>query len=157
MKKLFFTMMIISCALLGSGCSGTREDSTIPLTDDTLITPSRMNEIADTQWHLSAMSKNGKKLSLVDNSEVTFSCNTDGRVVGLSSINRYSGNLNLGDEGIITWNKAFAMTRMAGPPELMAQETEYMQNLLKTSQMHLKDSMLILVNNDRSIILEFER
>jgi heat shock protein HslJ len=75
----------------------------------------------------------------------------------LATINRYFGNLKLTENGEIIWNKAFGMTRMAGPPELMQQEAVYMDTLMKTSRMYLLKAKLVLRNEDRSYVLEFEK
>jgi heat shock protein HslJ len=92
---------------------------------------------------------------LVENSKPTFSCTSEGQVAGMATINRYFGNLKLTEDGEIIWNKAFGMTRMAGPPELMKQESKYMDALTKTSRMYLNDSKLVLRSKDRSYVLEF--
>ena len=46
---------------------------------------------------------------------------------------------------------------MAGPPELMKQESVFMDALSKTSRMYLNDSKLELRSKNRSTILEFEQ
>jgi heat shock protein HslJ len=75
---------------------------------------------------------------------------------GKATINRYSGSLQLEDDGQIIWNNAFIMTRMAGPPELMQQEADFTRALMKTSRMYLKESGLVLTSEDRSTVLEFK-
>ena len=55
------------------------------------------------------------------------------------------------------WSKAFGMTRMAGPPEMMEQEAKFMQALPQTSRIYLKGSQLILASEDKSTGLEFQK
>ena len=102
------------------------------------------------------MTKDHEAIALVQDSKTTFTCDQDGKVSGKATINRYSGNLKLKDDGEIIWSKAFIMTRMAGPPELMEQEQNFTRSLMQTTRMYLKDSHLVLINQDSSTILEFE-
>ncbi|CAB1057554.1 hypothetical protein D1BOALGB6SA_2307 [Olavius sp. associated proteobacterium Delta 1] len=102
------------------------------------------------------MTKDNETIALVKDSKTTFACDENGRVSGKATLNRYSGNLKLQDDGEIIWSKAFIMTRMAGPPELMQQETDFTRALMQTSRMYLKDSQLVLKDQDSSTILEFE-
>jgi heat shock protein HslJ len=44
---------------------------------------------------------------------------------------------------------------MAGPPELMQQETDFTQALMQTSRIYLKASKLVLKSNNGSTVLEF--
>jgi len=95
-------------------------------------------------------------ISLVEDSPVTFTIGDSGRVGGSASINRYSGSFTFDGENNIVWNKAFIMTRMAGPPKLMQQERQYMKTLQNTSTIYLKDSRLTFTSPNRSNLLEFE-
>jgi len=101
------------------------------------------------------MTKDNTTFALVKDSKTTFSCDENGRVTGKATINRYSGNLKLQDDGEIVWYQAFIMTRMAGPPELMQQEMDFTQALMQTSRIYLKASKLVLKNNNGSTVLEF--
>jgi heat shock protein HslJ len=78
-------------------------------------------------------------------------------VNGKATLNRYSGNLELLEDGKIIWSKAFIMTRMAGPPELMQQEADFTQVLMETTRMYLQDKGLLLMSEDRSNLLEFHQ
>jgi len=153
----YFAVIVLIFSLLLQGCTGSQSGKAITEPDGTLITPQRLGEINGTVWHLKKMMKDNTSIPLVENSETTFSCFADGTVSGLAAINRYSGNLKLNNDGGIVWNKAFIMTRMAGPPELMQQETEFVQVLMKTTQMVSKGSSLLMRNTDGSILLEFEQ
>lgn len=145
---------IMICCLLFA-CSATHPHKTPKEAEGVLITPQLLDKIVGIEWHLIKMTLDGEPNPMIENSKVTFACSHEGQVTGVASINRYFGNLKLAENGGIVWNKAFGMTRMAGPPELMDQESLFMDALLKTSRMVLNDSKLELKNKDRSVELEF--
>ena len=147
---VFGLLSVFACAGTQSGGTGTKDDAA-------LITPQRLKDIAGIEWHLTKMEMADKSISLVENSKTTFSCDEDGKVAGVATINRYFGNFNLKENGDIVWNKAFGMTRMAGPPELMEQEAAFMQALPQTAQLYLKASKLILISKDEFTTLEFAK
>jgi heat shock protein HslJ len=145
---------IVICGLL-IACSAIHPQKAGREPDGMLITPQQLKNIVGQEWHLLEMTRDNDPVALVENSKMTFSCSGEGQVTGVATINRYFGNLKLTEDGEIVWNKAFGMTRMAGPPELMQQEAAYMGALIKTSRMYLKEAKLVLRNKDRSYLLEF--
>ena len=154
-KKYFGAPIIFCCLLLA--CSATHSQKVTKEADGVLITPQQIEKIVDIEWHLSRMTLDGKPKPLVKNSKVTFVCSNEAKVAGVASINRYFGALELAEDGAIVWNKAFGMTRMAGPPELMEQESVFMASLTKTTRMYLNGSALTLTSRDRSTVLVFDR
>jgi heat shock protein HslJ len=154
MTSIFSGVMIIIFSLL-SACTGIHPQKGGREADGVLITPQQYENIDGVEWHLIEMTRDSDPVSLVENSKVTFSCSDKGQVAGVATINRYFGNFKLTEDGEIVWNKAFGMTRMAGPPELMKQETVYMDALIKTSRMYLREDNLILRSKDLSYVLEF--
>jgi heat shock protein HslJ len=156
MARIYAGVIIIICSLL-SACSGIQSQEVGREADGLQITPQQYERIDGLEWHLIEMTRDSDPIPLVEKSKVTFSCRDKGQVAGLATINRYFGNLKLTENGEIIWNKAFGMTRMAGPPELMQQEAVYMDTLMKTSRMYLLKAKLVLRNEDRSYVLEFEK
>jgi len=154
MKRNDIGMTIMICSLLFA-CTGIHPQKTGKQAEGMLITPQHLNKVGGVEWHLIKMTLDSDSIPLVENSKPTFSCTSEGQVAGMATTNRYFGNLKLTEDGEIIWNKAFGMTRMAGPPELMKQESEYMDALTKTSRMYLNDSKLVLRSKDRSYVLEF--
>jgi heat shock protein HslJ len=142
------------CSLLFA-CTGIHPQKAGKKAEGMLITPQHLKKVGGVEWHLIKMTLDSDPIPLVENSKPTFSCTSEGQVAGMATINRYFGNLKLTEDGEIIWNKAFGMTRMAGPPELMKQESKYMDALTKTSRMYLNDSKLVLRSKDRSYVLEF--
>lgn len=154
MTRIYVGMIIVICCLLFA-CSAIHPQKAGREPDGMLIKPQQLKTIVGLEWHLIKITLDGDQIPLVENSKVTFSCNSEGEVVGVATINRYFGNLKVNEDGEIIWNKAFGMTRMAGPPELMKQEAVYMDALIKTSRMYLNDSKLLLISKDRSAALKF--
>lgn len=148
MMRQSINLMVIFGLLLALACAGTKIDGK-------LITPQNLNDIAGIEWHLKQMTKNNEIITLVKDSRTTFVCDENGNVSGQATINRYSGNLKFQDDGEIIWTKAFIMTRMAGPPQLMGQEADFTQVLMQTSRMILNDSKLVLKSTNGSTVLEF--
>ena len=141
---------LIACAGTESGETGTR-------TDAIQITAQRLKDIAGIEWQLKIMKVDNESIPLIKDTKNTFSCDENGKVAGIASINRYFGNFSLKEDGEILWSKAFGMTRMAGPPELMKQEAAFMQALPQTSRMYLEASTLTLISKDESTALGFTK
>jgi heat shock protein HslJ len=148
-STLIGTLLILACAANPSNKPAT-------MSEDTLVTPKLFNRVTGREWRLTEMTLDEKAIHLVSDSQTTFACDAGGRVSGNAAINRYSGNLKLQPDGDIIWSKAFIMTRMAGPPELMQQEADFTQALMKTSRMYLNGPGLTLRSQDGSTILAFE-
>lgn len=138
-------------------CAGNQTGDPATGADAVLITPGHLKDIVGVEWYLKRMKVNNETISLITDTNITFSCDANGKVAGLASLNRYFGNFNLKEDGELIWSKAFGMTRMAGPPELMDQEAKFMQALPLTSGLYLKKEMLVVVSSDQSTVLEFEK
>jgi len=155
MKQFTMLFMLIGISVL-LACAGTPSGETETKTDATQIAPQRIKDIAGIEWHLKIMKIDNETIPLIEDTKNTFSCDENGKVAGVASLNRYFGNFSLKEDGEIIWSKAFGMTRMAGPPELMAQEAKFMQALPQTSRIYLKKEKLVLISTDNSTVLEFQ-
>ena len=152
----YINLMAVFALLFFLACAGTDNTDIGHDPDGKPVTPQNLKDIAGIEWHLTRLKKDNESIALIKDSLTTFACDENGRVSGKATLNRYSGNLKLNDDGEIVWSKAFIMTRMAGPPELMQQEADFTQALMQTARMMLGDSKLVLKSDDRSTILEFE-
>jgi len=155
MMRQYLSQIFIFSLLLIIACAGAQSDKAGTKIDGKLITSQNLGDIAGIEWNLAQMTKDSETIALVKDSQTTFECDDTGRVTGKATLNRYSGNLKLQDDGEIIWSKAFIMTRMAGPPELMQQETDFIQSLMQTSRIILNDAKLVLKSHDESTVLEF--
>jgi heat shock protein HslJ len=109
-------------------------------------------------WKLIRMVRNGQDVALIANSKVTASFHAAGRIAGMASVNRYFGSYKASGDGRIEWPApAVGATRMAGPPELMKQEALFLDALGKVSRARMEGSRLILMTDDGTTELTFER
>jgi heat shock protein HslJ/uncharacterized lipoprotein YbaY len=89
---------------------------------------------------------------IVDGSRATLNFGADGELAGSGSCNRYSGSYTLTGEGLSVSSKT-AMTMMACVPELMQQESRFMQLLSRVRRFRLGvDGALILEADDSGTI-----
>lgn len=110
------------------------------------------------EWRLTDWIVNGVPRQLVADSNVTIAFDPSGKLSGNASINRFSGNFRFDAEGRLEWPRAgFTMTRMAGPPELMAQERAFLESLRRTVHYHADGQQLVLESANGSIVLTFLR
>ena len=136
-------------------CVGPQSGETEMKSDAVLITPGHLKRIIGIEWYLKRMMIDSEALSLIKDTKITFSCDENGKVAGIASINRYFGSFDLKGDGEIVWSKAFGMTRMAGPPALMDQEAKFMQALPRTSRFYFKNDTLVIIDTDQAVVLEF--
>ena len=156
MKEFMMLFVIIGISVL-IGCVGTQSGETEMKADTVLITPEHLKDIVGIEWYLKQIKVNKESIPLLKDTKITFSCDENGKVAGIASINRYFGNFNLREDGEIIWSKAFGMTRMAGPPDLMDLEAKFMQALPLTSRLYLRKEILLLTSTDQSTVLEFKK
>ena len=156
MKPNMVLLMLVGVSVL-IACAGNQAEGPGTSTDAVLITPEHLKDIVGIEWYLKRMMIDNEAISLIKDTKNTFSCDENGKVAGIASINRYFGSFSLKDDGEIVWSKAFGMTRMAGPPALMDQEAKFMQALPLTSRFHLKKEMLVITSTDQATVLEFEK
>lgn len=154
MKRFIIPIMLMCISLL-LACAGTQSGKGAEKTDEMQITYRQIREIADVEWLLQSMKADSQTIALIPDTKNTFSCDDNGKVTGVATINRYFGNFRFREDGIIIWNKAFGMTRMAGPPNLMEQEAKFMQALPRTSRIYIKKQKLVMISTDQSTVLEF--
>lgn len=119
----------------------------------TLITSENVGRIAGIQWILKEMTIDGNEHHLTgERPFVKFS--NDGEVSGFASVNRFSGSMQLDGQGKIRWSP-FRSTRMAGPSELMDQESAFLQALPRTYRLSLDGIYLHAQSRDGQVELVF--
>jgi heat shock protein HslJ len=154
--NFFLWITVFSIAVIG--CASSKTELTETDSRRTVVTRDSLPQIAGIEWHLVKMEKNRESIPLAQGSKVTFMIKEDGRVAGLATLNRYFGNMNLDEEGLITWKgPGLGMTKMAGPPDLMNQEDASVEALIQCQQVYREGSLLILEGQDQSVILEFQQ
>ena len=134
------------CVLAIMGCAGDRSGGGVDKFS--------IKTISGADWQLVRMDVSAEEMVPVKDSLISFSCTPDGEVAGLASINRYSGNMTTDEERILQWSP-FRVTRMAGPPELMKQESKFLGALPQTTRFYLFGEKLIFENVAQGVRLEF--
>ena len=156
-----------------NGETGTEEAIVTELSPVTAETPSAMQPAetpspapADspapirrgTEWRLTDWTVNSAPRQLVADSNVTIAFDPSGKLSGNASINSFSGSFRFDAEGRLQWPRAgFTLTRMAGPPELMAQERAFLDSLRRTVHYHADGQQLVLESANKSVVLTFSR
>ncbi len=93
---------------------------------------------------------------VIDNAQSTLEISDDGSVSGSTAVNRYGGKAKVEGQNIAFG--PLAMTRRAGPPALMDQETRFTQALEKVIQFRIEDTgLLYLLDAGGKAILRFSK
>jgi heat shock protein HslJ/uncharacterized protein YecT (DUF1311 family) len=110
------------------------------------------------EWRLTDWIVNGAPRQLVADSNVTIAFNPSGKLSGNASINAFSGSFRFDAEGRLQWPRTgFTLTRMAGPPDLLAQERAFLDSLRRTVHYHSDGQQLMLESANGTTILKFAR
>lgn len=122
-------------------------------------TPSGKLEAAvgGTAWKLVHMVREGTESTLAADAVPTITIEAGGKVHGLATLNRYFGQVEIGDSGHLAWSAPLGSTMMAGPEPLMDQETAFLQALQATRKISLREGRLVLEDDTGRTRLEFER
>jgi heat shock protein HslJ/uncharacterized protein YecT (DUF1311 family) len=110
------------------------------------------------EWRLLTWVVGGQQKTLLQDSAISIAFDPSGKIAGNASINRFTGTYSFDADGRLKWPPAgFAMTRMAGPPALMAQERAFLESLRRTSRYKVEDQQLVLESANSSVVLAFTR
>jgi heat shock protein HslJ len=119
------------------------------------VSKKTLSQACNKQWTVAALNTSVGRFSLAP-IRPTFNCEPDGRISGNAGVNRYFATFVIMNNGAIEWPSSHvASTKMAGPAELMQQESAYLTALTKTNHIALADNTLVLSNKDRAISISF--
>ena len=88
---------------------------------------------------------------VIEDSDPALVLTAEGRISGSTGLNRLAGSYEFADGELRC--TPLAMTRMAGPAELMAQEARFMAALERPAPVRLDGWRLILGDGRRSLVL----
>lgn len=131
-------MILAACASTGAGAAANLADAIVG------------------DWNLSAINKSPIALP-AGARQPSLNFTSDGRVSGLAGVNRMSGSFD--PAALASGNISFgpmAMTKMAGPPELMKIEDAFSQALSKVTSARIESNQLIL-SDSAAELLRFTR
>ena len=93
---------------------------------------------------------------VVQDSDVTLDVTTKGEVSGSTGVNRFSGSATI--DGREIEFSPLALTRRAGPPAVMEQESLLTRSLSRTSQFALRrDGTLVLMDEQGNQLIEYSK
>ncbi|WP_043320080.1 META domain-containing protein [Microbulbifer sp. HZ11] len=145
MKKLL-PVWLFGLALVVAGCMNMGGKDSGPTQ-----TPGSVSSVCGDKWEMRLLRINGQAVPVDQPQEFTFLCNSGGEAMGKSGINTYRGAMQITANGQILWDTgSFASTKMAGPPQLMEQETQYLSALASTTQAFVKSGGGRLILRDAS-------
>lgn len=163
MKRRLWTLVVavsvLGCGDDGAPGDGQNERAGTARTDagagerDSLAGGS--GEEAATVWALRAMKVKGQTYTPVEGSTVTLTFGDGNRVFGSAGVNRYEATLVTDESGRHAFPGGIATTKMAGPPELMAQEQMFLDALARTDLVLIEKDGIVLMGEDGSVRLEF--
>jgi heat shock protein HslJ/uncharacterized protein YecT (DUF1311 family) len=114
--------------------------------------------LAGREWRLTRLVMDGQEVALVPGSAPSVQVDEAGTVRGNASINRFSRGYAVDASGTLEWSRTgFAMTRMAGSPELMRQEDRFLEALGRAVRLRVDGDTLVLEDGLRTTALTFER
>ena len=140
----FVFLMTGAVTLLGTGCTG----ETAPEAND-VDTIGPLVTFEDTDWVLTEL--NGQAVEVTESMKrpsIRFDRET-GLVAGHSGVNQYSGGYTM--EGDLPEFGPMRMTMMAGPPEAMDLETDFMKALDTMTGWRISDGALYLLSGETTI------
>ena len=114
-------------------------------------------EVRGASWKLVLLVREGAESTPAADAVPTLTIEEGGKVHGLATLNRYFGQVEIGDSGRLAWSAPLGSTMMAGPEPLMDQETAFLQALQATRKLSLREGRLVLEDDTGRTRLEFER
>ena len=109
-------------------------------------------------WRLVKWVANGADKTIVADSVMSIAFDPAGKIAGNASVNQFAGTYRFNMEGRLEWPRAgFTLTRMAGPPALMAQERAFLESLRRTTHYRVDGQQLVLESQSGATVLTFMR
>lgn len=110
------------------------------------------------EWRLERWIVDGNERALLEDSEITTAFDPSGKISGNASLNSYNGRFSFDINGRLQWRgPGFAVTRMAGPAPLMAQERAFLESLRRMVHYRTENNHLILESTNGKTVLTFVR
>ncbi|AHF93267.1 heat-shock protein [Opitutaceae bacterium TAV5] len=157
-KLLTFPLLALALALPFSGCRSSGAGAlTSPAAagaaapEESATTEETLAQIAGRSWKLDQwVSADG---STRDPGPITFTIGEGNRIGGMAGVNRYMGVARLTEAGALDLTQGLVTTMMAGLPEAMERERDYLADLKQVNEVRLEDDRLVLAGN--GVRLEF--
>lgn len=142
-ERTRFLLPLLTLGLLAAtGCESTGGSARDPL------------ETLTGDWLLIQLDGNhGARLPDDEAARPTMTIDGEGRVSGFSGVNRYTSSLSVDDlaRGLFSLGPV-ATTRMAGPPEAMDLESQFLETLGRVSAYGVRDDVLELEGGGQGLL-----
>lgn len=101
--------------------------------------------VTSREWKLKSIVLEGKEVALPKDNKTTLSVNVEGRISGKAPVNRYFGRIIKADAtGAMQVGPGLGCTRMAGPPEAMQAEADFLKALAAMTRYRVEAKTLVL-------------
>ncbi|KAF1077256.1 META domain-containing protein [Methanogenium sp. MK-MG] len=149
MSFLIGTVLVLGICLFSAGCLSASPDTD---GDVTTAVPS----LPGTDWQLKSYN-NGTDgmVSVIAGSEITLIFDEEGGIAGSAGINNYFASYET-DGNALSFGVC-GSTMMAGPEDLMMQESTYLKLLSETASFSAEGDELKLYDSDGKVLLVFEK
>jgi heat shock protein HslJ len=146
-RALSLSILAFVLGLLGSACGGQPSEPPDEAQQPSLTGPT---------WHLREMTQAGTSVEVSKDVSITLRVDAAGQVSGRSAVNRYFGKLLYTDAGeLAIGSGGLGSTRMAGPPEHMELEKDYLETLARVRTVRRTEKTLTLSSPDGTYVLTF--
>ena len=149
-SRLFVSVLLAISGLLAfTGCAG----GPSPVAGQDSIRT--LTTLGNSNWILSKWVSADGSHTPIPPPAPTIMIGYQGRLSGQAGVNNYVGNVTVADDRL-NWGRNLAVTRMAGPPELMASEARYLADLQATQRVTSRGNRLLFIC-EKPLRLEFTR
>lgn len=144
-------ILLLACLLLpflaGLGCKSSGEDEPFVLAGQQ---PLVWSEVTRQRWRLVEL--DGLPVARADS--VDLKLGADGRVSGHTGVNQVLGGFEHGEDDTLHFS-ALSSTRMAGPPDAMELEEQFLAALAETDAARMANGRLVLLSGEQ-ILMRFQ-
>ncbi|WAI01748.1 META domain-containing protein [Methanogenium organophilum] len=153
---LFGTALVLGICLFSAGCLSASPGTDGDALNGTDTKTDRAPGLNGTHWLLTSYDTvTGGMNSVIEGSEITLEFDEDGGIAGSAGVNRYFASYE--SDGDALSFGLIGSTMMAGPEDLMTQETDYLTLLNETVSFSGVGDELNLCDSDGNVLLVFER
>lgn len=117
----------------------------------------KLSGLVNVDWRLREITEGTRRVVIPEGALVTLRLGDGARVSGNAGVNRYLGAYRFSADAKLEWNGEFAVTRAAGPPELMEFEQAYLKALARVSSAMVDGKTLRLTDRSSELTLTFSK
>jgi heat shock protein HslJ len=152
MLRLALLVTPLLAPLVIGGCAQVMSPDSGPQ----VVNAQTANKLHQREWDLKGLTLEGQQIVMDLDARVSIRFDANGQVSGIAAVNRYTGTYVLSADGKLGWGSpGFAVTRKAGPPELMQIEQAYLKALRVINVAILARHTLVIQSDDAATVLTF--